>query len=469
MARLIIVSNRVSQPDAAGARAGGLAVALRDALKKNGGIWFGWSGQVTEQPAEELRIVTRGRVTYATADLTPQDHDDYYLGFANSALWPLFHYRLDLFEFNRQHYEGYRRVNAAFAAKLAPLVQPDDIIWVHDYHFIPLGVELRRAGIGNRMGIFLHTPFPATEVMIALPSHDDLMESVCAYDLVGLQTKRDLHAFDDYITREVGGEVLGHRCVRVFDRTLCADAFPISIDTENFATMAAEAAQAEQTRRLVDSLVGRELIIGVDRLDYSKGLVARFEAFERLLAKYPEHRSQVTLMQIAPPSREDIEQYQQIRAALEAAAGRINGHFADLDWMPIRYLNKNFTRRRLAGFYRVSRIGLVTPLRDGMNLVAKEYVAAQDPADPGLLVLSRFAGAAEEFRHSALIVNPYDVEGVADALHRALAMPLAERRDRWQTQMEVLRRNSITQWRDSFMETLERTGEKTAMTARAAS
>lgn len=464
MSRLIIVSNRVSPPDAQGARAGGLAVALRDALKKSGGIWFGWSGEVTEEPDTDLRIATRGRVTYAISDLTQQDYDDYYLGFANGTLWPLAHYRLDLFRYHRREYAGYRRVNAAFAAKLAPLVEPDDIVWVHDYHLIPLGLELRRAGVGNRLGIFLHTPVPTPEVLVALPCHGELMEALCAYDLVGVQTYRDLQAFDDYILREVGGEILDDRRVAAYDRTLRAMAFPISIDTDQFAAMAEDSARSEQTTRLANSLVGRDLIIGVDRLDYSKGLVERFESFEQLLVKSPEHRSRVTLLQIAPTSRGDLEQYQQIRADLESAAGRINGQFADLDWVPIRYLNRNFSRRRLAGFYGVSRVGLVTPLRDGMNLVAKEYVAAQNPLDPGVLVLSRFAGAAEEF-DTALIVNPYDVEGVAEALDRALTMPMAERRARWQAQMDMLRRNSVTEWRDGFLAALRARPEDRAAVA----
>ncbi len=464
MPRLIVVSNRVSPPDEAGTRAGGLAVALREALRKSGGIWFGWSGEVTEEPPEGLRLVARGRVTYATADLTPQDYEEYYLGFSNGTLWPLFHYRLDLFRFDRRQYAGYRRVNAAFAKKLASLVQPDDIIWVHDYHLIPLGSELRRAGVNNRLGIFLHTPFPAPEVLIALPCHDELMRSLCDYDLIGVQTHGDLQAFDDYMLHEAGGEILENRWVSVFDRNVRAMAFPISIDTERFAAMAEESARGEQTARLVKSLVGRDLIIGVDRLDYSKGLVERFQSFEQLLIRSPEHHSRVTFLQIAPTSRGDIEQYQRIRADLEATAGRINGRFADLDWVPIRYLNRNFGRRTLAGFFRVSRVGLVTPLRDGMNLVAKEYVAAQNPMNPGVLVLSRFAGAAEEL-DTALIVNPYDVEGVAEALHRALTMPLAERYARWRAQMDVLHRNSITTWCDGFIAALEATPRPRATAA----
>ncbi|MEX2009903.1 MAG: trehalose-6-phosphate synthase, partial [Dongiaceae bacterium] len=334
MSRLVVVSNRVGPMEEADARAGGLAVALRDALKRTGGVWFGWSGQVDAAPPEQPHVTVRGRVTFATVDLGPEDYEDYYKGFANGSLWPLFHYRLGLFEYNRREYAGYRRVNAEFARKLGPLLRPDDIIWVHDYHLIPLGAELRRAGHANRIGIFLHTPLPTTEVMIALPCHDGLMQALCAYDLVGLQTKTDLRAFTDYIENEAGGSVGGDggggECiVRAFGRTLRAGAFPISIDTETFAATAASAADAEHTLRLKRSLLDRHLIIGVDRLDYSKGLVPRFESIGQLLTAWPEHRSRVTFLQIAPPSRGDIAQYQELRSRLEGAAGHINGRFAE--------------------------------------------------------------------------------------------------------------------------------------------
>ncbi len=462
MARLVIVSNRIALPRERGGAAGGLAVAMRDALRRGGGLWFGWSGELSDAPASTPQIVTAGKVVYATLDLSHSDHRAYYLGYANSVLWPLFHYRLGLFEFRRDTFEGYLRVNAAFAAALAPLLQPDDLVWVHDYHMIPLGAELRKLGVRNRIGFFLHIPFPTTEVLTALPGHEKLVEALCAYDLIGFQTSNDLRAFADYIVNEARGETASDGTFAAFGRRGRAGAFPISIDTDGFARTAEHAAGAPDMKRMSESLVGRALIIGVDRLDYSKGLPHRFEAFDQLMERWREHRSRVTLMQVAPPTRGQVAQYRALRRELEGLAGHVNGKYAEFDWVPIRYLNKTFSRNTLAGFYRMARIGLVTPLRDGMNLVAKEYVAAQDGNDPGVLVLSRFAGAARELE-GALIVNPFDVEAMAEALHRALAMPLEERQKRWREMMDVLRRNNVGKWREDFLRALrEETQAKAA-------
>lgn len=453
MSRLIIVSNRVSSPRERTSRAGGLAVAIRDALRRHGGVWFGWSGEIAETTATEPQIVRVGPVTFATISLSAEDHRAYYLGFANSSLWPLFHYRLGLLEFHREDFEGYLRVNSLLAHALAPLIKPDDLIWVHDYHLIPLGAKLRRLGITNRIGFFLHTPFPAVEVLTALPGHEVLVRSLCAYDLVGFQTANDVRAFSDYLTYEAKISVGTDGHVEAFGRSMRLAAFPIGIDTDEFAVIARDAATAPDTNRLRRSLQGRQLIIGVDRLDYSKGLPNRFIAFQELLSRWPAHHARVTLLQIAPHSRAEIAQYRSLRRELESLAGRINGRFAEFDWIPIRYLNKPFSRQTLAGFYRISRVGFVSPLRDGMNLVAKEYVAAQDPENPGVLVLSRFAGAAREMG-AALIVNPFDTGAMADALHQALIMPLDERRARWSELMDVLRINTIGQWRERFLNAL---------------
>jgi trehalose 6-phosphate synthase len=450
LARLVIVSNRVSLPRERLSRAGGLAVAVREALQREHGLWFGWSGEVAAEPAAEARIATSGKVTYAVLDLSPEDHDAYYVGYANSTLWPLFHYRLGLIDFRRQNYPGYRKVNAAFARALKPLLGPDDLIWVHDYHFIPFAAELRRLGVGNRIGFFLHIPFPVAEVLTALPDHRAVVEALCDYDLIGFQIDSYVRAFADYVVNEEGGGLAEDGTVSAFGRAPRVAAFPIGIETDEFAAIAEAAASAPESLRLKQSLAGRALIIGVDRLDYSKGLVQRIEAYQEFLSRWPEHRSKVTFMQIAPVSRGEVAQYRALRRELEAKAGRVNGKFAEFDWMPVRYLNKSFPRATLAGFYRMSRIGLVTPLRDGMNLVAKEYVAAQDAADPGVLVLSRFAGAARELAE-ALVVNPYDVDQVAEALHRGLSMPLDERRARWRTMMAALGRNTVDDWRERFL------------------
>lgn len=453
MSRLVIVSNRVSLPKK-GMQAGGLAVALRDALEHHGGLWFGWSGEVSEgEQVPPPKSTTHGRITTVTTDLIRQDYEEFYNGFSNSTLWPLFHFRLGLLEVSRRSYEGYLRVNAAFAAQLAPMLRPDDIVWVHDYHLIPLGDELRRLGIRNRMGFFLHTPFPVPELLVALPGHRRLTRALCAYDLVGFQTREDVRAFFGYVSGEARGEVGEGGNFRAYGRHARAGAYPIGIDTAAFTDLAAAQVNSAQARALKQALQGRRLILGVERLDYSKGLPHRFDAIECLLECHPELKRQFEFMQIAAPSREEVARYRALKRQLDAAAGRINGRFSEFDWQPVRYINRGYDRATLAGFYRAACVGLVTPLRDGMNLVAKEYVAAQDPADPGVLVLSRFAGAAREMG-GALIVNPFDADEVADALAKALTMPRPERLSRWRQMMDVIEANTVETWRDNFLSDL---------------
>jgi trehalose 6-phosphate synthase len=451
--RLVVVSNRVAMAEPGGKSTGGLAVGILAALKRSGGIWFGWSGEVTHETPAAAEIVHSRDITYGTLDLARNDYDQYYNGFANRVLWPLFHYRAGLIDFQRGDFSGYLRVNEQFARHLAPLLKPGDVVWVHDYHLITLGAALRELGVEQPIGFFLHTPFPAAEVLRILPPHAKLMRALCTYDLVGFQTETDLNGFRDYITRYAGGQMMASGEVAAFGRRLRAAAFPIGIDVDAIAEQAAESVGGRQMKRLTESLSERALILGVDRLDYSKGLLERFKAFERLLQLFPETRGRVTYMQIAPPTRSEVPEYLQIRRSLEAAAGHINGRFAEFDWTPVRYLNKTFNQRTLSGFLRHARVGLVTPMRDGMNLVAKEYVAAQDPNDPGVLVLSCFAGSARELE-DAVLVNPLDIDGVAEAIHDALAMPLAERVERWRAMMATLRKNDIVTWRDSFVAAL---------------
>ncbi len=451
--RLVVVSNRVSLTAAAKPDSGGLAVAIRAALQESGGIWFGWSGQIQDEARAEPQIVAEASLTFATLNLSQQDFDEYYIGYANRVLWPLFHFRSSLVQFSRRNLAGYLRVNRMFARTLAPMLAPQDLVWVHDYHLIPLGEELRRRDATQPIGFFLHTPFPAAELLRVLPNHNDIAKWLCAYDLVGFQTQSDLDGFRDYLLRWAGGEDLGRGMLRAFGRVVRAQVFPIGID---FTTIARQAKAADQTRqmpRLRQSLGNRSLMIGVDRLDYSKGLAARFEAYSHLLETYPETRGRTVLIQIAPPSRSEVPEYQEIRENLASAAGHINSRYGEFDWTPLRYINKSFSHPILTGFLRASRIGLVTPLRDGMNLVAKEYVASQPTDDPGVLVLSCFAGAARELGE-AVIVNPFDIEGMADAILQGLNMPLGERKERWNAMMKVLERNDITAWRESFVRAL---------------
>jgi len=454
VSRLVVVSNRVAPIKSAKSGAeGGMAVAIMAAIGGRGGIWFGWSGRVFDHEPGPPDIFDVGKLTCVLVDLSRRDHEEYYNGYANRTLWPLFHHRLDLAEFHRRDLSGYQRVNSHFASRLLPLLEPDDLIWVHDYHLIPIAEQLRKAGMTQRIGFFLHIPWPALEILLALPNHDALVRALCAYDLIGFQSERDISGFSAYIEHEAGGTVHDDGTVEAFGRRLRAGVFPIGIDAEAVTGYAKAAEGAPQTTRLRESLGGRQLIVGVDRLDYSKGLVARMEAVDQLLQAYPANRGRLVMLQVAPPSRTGVPEYQEIRQQLESVVGHVNGTYAEFDWIPIRYLNKGFRRQTLAGFYRIARVGLVTPLRDGMNLVAKEYVAAQPDSDPGVLVLSRFAGAAEEL-DGALIVNPYDVEGVAETLQRALTMPLAERRERWSSMFARVRQYDVTAWQKSFVDQL---------------
>src|SRR5437764_6393443 len=455
--RLVVVSNRVGPIEGGKAAQGGLAVAIRAALEQAGGIWFGYSGSISERPSETPGLQIEGNITAATLDLSRRDYDEYYIGFANRVLWPLFHYRPSLIGYTRRDLAGYLRVNRRFARALVPMLSPADLVWVHDYHLIPFAECLRQLGCGQPIGFFLHTPFPAAELMRSLPNHRELVASLCAYDLVGFQTASDLHGFRDYLMRWGGGEDLGGGAIRAFNRIVHTGVFPVGIDVDTIAAQAEAAETSRQMRRLMDSIRDRVLLIGVDRIDYSKGLPARFAAYSHLLEHYPQARGRTVLMQIAPPSRSDVPGYREIRRALEAAARNINGRYAEFDWTPLRYLNKSFNHRILSGFYRAARIGLVTPFRDGMNLVAKEYVAAQQPEDPGMLVLSCFAGAMRELAE-AIIVNPYDLEAMAEAIWQGLQMPIEERRERWAAMMATLRRNDINAWRESFIKALTAAG-----------
>jgi trehalose 6-phosphate synthase len=453
MSRLIAVSNRVPAVDGQPA-AGGLATALSSALRQSGGLWFGWSGETVEEDIGEARLREQDGITYATVDLTAADYQGYYEGYSNQILWPLFHYRADLAVFDRSVFQHYRAVNEQFAERLAPLLRPDDVIWVHDYHLIPLGEALRSLGCHQRIGFFLHTPFPAPEILVTLFNHKRLVRSLLSYDLVGFQTPDDLRSFRDYIVQELrDGHAGGDGSVSAFGQSTKASVFPIGIDPRAFQELAASPSARRYKERVHKSLGGCQLILSVDRLDYSKGLLERMAAVEMLFEQAPELRGQVSYLQIASPSREDVPQYQVIRQDLESAVGQINGRFADSDWTPVRYVSKTYSQSRLCGLYQLGRVGLVTSLRDGMNLVAKEFVAAQTPEDPGVLVLSRFAGAAHQMPE-ALVVNPYDKADVCGSIRQGLEMPLDERVDRWTRLMDGLQRNDLSTWRDDFLRTL---------------
>jgi trehalose 6-phosphate synthase len=453
VARLVVVSNRVGVPDGS-ARAGGLEVAIRAALRRRGGLWFGWSGRVAEDGVEPPKTVRQDNISYVTVDLRKDDYDEFYNGFANRVLWPILHYRLDLAEFTRRDLGGYFRVNEFFASHLEKMLRPDDVIWVHDYHLIPFAKALRERGHKNRIGFFIHIPCPPPEIMTALPNHEQLIPALGHYDLVGFQTETDASNFSRYLANECGLKRVNGDRFAFGDRVVEIGHFPVGVETEALQRLSRRAIESGFVREVLGSLSGRCMIIGVDRLDYTKGIPERMDAFERFLTNFPDLRGKVTYLQITPRSRTGIPEYADLSRKVGEAVGRINGAFGEASWTPLRYINKAHSRTALAGLYRAARAALVTPLRDGMNLVAKEYVATQNPEDPGVLILSRFAGAARECT-AALLVNPYDPEGVAIAINRALTMPLSERRQRQEHNYRVLVDNDITHWAERFLELLE--------------
>ncbi len=449
MARLFIVSNRVSVPTGAARRAGGLEVALKATLNRRDVTWFGWSGGVKPKAEVETKTLRSGNTTYIVTDLSEEDYQEYYSGFANRVLWPILHYRLDLAEFSRRDLSGYIRVNEQFADELSKVLKPDDIIWVHDYHYIPLARALRLRGHANRIGFFLHIPMPPPDILTALPHHEKLIPALAEYDLVGFQTHADSANFSRYLAAECGfpNQWPAPRAGRT--QGMRVGVFPVGIATEEFRKRAAGAADSDLVQRIRATIPG-VLMIGVDRLDYTKGITHRLEGFEHFLRAHEEWRGHVTFLQITPQSRDDLPEYIDMKHRIDGLAGEINARYGDVSWLPVRYINRTYSRLALAGFYRLARAALVTPLRDGMNLVAKEYVAAQDEEDPGVLILSRFAGAAAELK-AALLVNPYDAESVGTAIARALAMPLAERRSRHAELFSALKENDIENWGERFI------------------
>jgi len=453
--RLILVSNRVTVPDPEGPRqAGGLAIAVDAALKRRDGIWFGWSGRVSKDGSGlEPTLVQRHRRAFVTLDLSAVDFQEYYNGFANRVLWPILHYRVDLAEFTAVDLGGYLRVNARFAEALSRFIQPDDSIWVHDYHLLSLAKELRARGHDNPIGFFLHIPCPPPDILLTLPRHAETLGALSHYDLVGVQTEHDADNLARYFALQGGTPGRNPGYFDFDDHQVRIAAFAVSIAPRVFARAARNAMRSPFAGEMGDSLGGRRLIIGVDRLDYSKGITHRIQAIGHFLDTYPEWRGRVTFLQVTPKTRSDVPEYVAMEQAVSALVGQVNGRHGKPSWTPIRYVNRAYSRSSLAGLYRSAGVGLVTPLRDGMNLVAKEYVAAQDPDDPGVLVLSKFAGAAEEL-DSAILVNPHETEAMAEAIKTALEMPLAERRERYNRMFNHLAANDIDRWAEHFLAAL---------------
>jgi trehalose 6-phosphate synthase len=452
---LVVVSNRVARGKANEPMTGGLAAALLPVVEKSGAIWVGSSGRVRDGAQKEpfAEIEALGAGALAMLDLPAAHYGGYYEGFANSALWPALHSRADLIRASQEDYLSYREVNAFMARALLRFRKPDAAFWIQDYHFLALGAELRDLGVTQPVGFFLHTPWPTRAIMGGVPHHRELIEAMLAYDLIGFQTQDDCENFLGYLSSELGLDVENGVVTSRYGTSRVA-VFPIGIDPEKFALQAAKAVSHPDVSRLRRSLNGEKLAIGVDRLDYSKGLINRINAFDRMWTLQPALQRTVSLLQIATPSRGAIEAYGTLQGELAKLVSDVNGRHGEVDWTPIRYLNKGYSQTVLAGLYRTAQVGVVTPLNDGMNLVAKEYVAAQNPADPGVLVLSKFAGAANELE-TALQVNPHDIDGMARTIALALAMPLTERRIRWEAMMAKLHAGTIQQWFADFVDALQ--------------
>ena len=458
-----MVSNRVPSaedldPARKGAGAvGGLVSAVRASLLETGGLWFGWSGfAAAGRPRSEHLGApdvarTPGSVELATIDLTAVEADLYYAAFSNRALWPLLHGFIERAQIRHDSYRAYRRVNRLFAQALSSLLRDGDLVWIHDYHLLPLGEELRRLGWNGRMGFFLHTPFPGADVFSVLPWARELLYAALSFDLIGVHTRRYMLNLADAFRSELGGDWNGQDFA-YRDRAARLGVYPIGIAPESFRAAALESPESLPETLGLDAET--RIVIGVDRLDYTKGIPNRLRAFSRMLEDRPELHGKVVFVQISNPSRADVPEYVRERETVERLVGEINGRYSRGAWVPVRYLYRYFSQRSLAAFYRDADVNMVTPLRDGMNLIAKEYVASQ-VRDPGVLMLSALAGAAAELT-DAVIVNPFDIDGMAQSLYEALQMPSAERESRWRRMNDAVAKRAASWWSASFTDDLRR-------------
>ena len=465
--RLIVVSNRlpivVSEDQGHWSirpGSGGLVTALEPLMSANHGIWVGWPGCGPDAPISDLveDFAAENGYGLQTVPLDDEEVERYYRGFSNESLWPLFHDLLGNCIFSLENFRIYDEVNQRFAKITAELSTPDDIVWIHDYQLILSGMYLRKMKSTRTLAFFLHIPFPSTDLFRRLPWKEKLIEGLLAYDLVGFQTLRDHRNFIHCAASLIKGlkVVSRHRTctiLRYGDRLIKAGHYPISIDFEDFARLAASKDVAEAAWYLHENYEHRQLMLGIDRLDYTKGIPERFLAFERALEKYPEMREKVSLLQVVVPSRTMVPDYIDLKSQLEQMAGRINGRFSQHGWVPIHYHYRSLDQIQLLAHYRTAEIALITPLRDGMNLVAKEYCACSVD-NKGVLILSEFAGAADQLGKYSILVNPYDVEKTADSIYRAFTIPPEERRRRMTLLRTQIKRNDVHRWLKSFLSAL---------------
>ena len=454
--RLVVVSNRVpslaspaTEEEERAQPVGGLVSSLRSAVERRGGLWFGWSGRSVERmPDTPPDVSDVGAFQLATLDLSEDESNLFYSVFANRTLWPLLHSFPAHVVIRHDAYRTYRRVNRRFAQALSHLLEEGDLVWVHDYHLFLLGHELRTLGWEGRVGFFLHTPFPSAEIFAILPWDRRLLEGLMAYDLVGFHTARYAHNFLDTLATALDGftedNVFTHE-----ERSVRVAAYPIGTDPTLFQQWARQARYPSADQALQRISPGQRIVLGVDRLDYTKGIPARLLAFERLLERHPSLRGRVTMIQISAPSRSRLPEYVEEKNRVDQLVGRINGRFSEAGWAPVHYLYRSYTQAELARFLQEAEVCLVTPLRDGMNLIAKEFVASQGD-DPGVLILSKFCGAAETMTE-ALIVNPYDIEGTAEAIYQAVDMSARERRRRWEALNQEVITHTAQTWSDTFL------------------
>lgn len=449
------IKSRAGQPRL-NSSAGGLASALDSIWFHRRGLWIGWAGTVDpEQAAPLLQKAARGRsYNLHPVPLSQQEVSKFYSGFANEIIWPLFHDMPSRCNFDPEYWEVYQRVNRKFAQTVVECASAKDLIWAHDYHLMLMGRYLREAGCTARTGFFLHIPFPAPDIFEKLPWRKSILRSLLEYHLLGFQTDRDRFNFLTCVERILPQAAVvrqnGHHVVSLEHRRARVDTFPISIAFEEFSNHAASRDVETASNQLRRELNNNFIVLGVDRMDYTKGIPERLKAFRILLRRYPELRHRVTLLQVVVPSREDIREYKELRREVELLVSQINGEFTEAGWVPIHYIHRNLARKHLLGYYRAADIALITSLKDGMNLVAKEFCAAQVD-EHGVVVISEFAGAAAELQHGALVINPNDFAGVAEAIHRACVMPVEEKRSRMQLMRDILRKYTVHGWAESFL------------------
>lgn len=435
---------------------GGLVTALAPVLKNHEGIWIGWPGaEITDEISDLLdQSITEIGYRLGIINLDGGEIEGYYRGFSNEALWPLFHDLLDHCNFDSAQWETYQKVNYKFARAVAEKAEKYGFIWVQDYQLILVGHFLNEMGFKNRTAFFLHVPFPPKDIFIKLPWRQEILEALLAYRLIGFQTERDRRNFIHCVRHLIPSAHISHHrkypFIRYESRISRIGAFPISIDFQYFNNFAKTKDVNDAAWYIHERYPNQKIILGVDRLDYTKGIPHRLLAFENCLERYPELIEKVVLVQIVVPSRTEVTEYQQMKRKIDEMVGRINSRFTTRGWVPIHYIYDSLEQSELLGYYKASEIALVTPLKDGMNLVAKEYCASCYD-DIGVLILSEFAGAAARLHVGAILVNPYNLEEVADSIYHAFYMDIKEQKRRMQKLRAEVRKNNVFRWVDQFV------------------